>query len=110
LVDEDGHQQVDVVSGTLTDPTDFEGSPITVGTTAVEITFSGTTRAVQVQADHDNTGTIWYGKSNVTNAGANAMGRLEAGEAVQFDYNDASNALYAISDTASQTVFKLALL
>lgn len=90
--------------------TDFEGSPVTVGTTAVEITFSGTTKAIFIQLDHDSTGTLWIGKSNVTNAGANAVVRLEAGEAITVELEDSSNAIYAISDTASQTVHKLALI
>lgn len=104
LVNDDGSVVID-----SKEVTDFEGAPVTVGTTAVELTFSGTTQSIQIQADHDNSGTIWYGKSNVTNAGANAFGRLEAGEAVQFDLNDASTPVYAVSDTASQKVFKMAL-
>ncbi len=90
--------------------TDFEGGPVTVGTTAVEITFSGTPRTIFIQSDHDNTETIYIGKSNVTSAGANAMVRLEAGEAVSISLDDASNAIYAVAGGAGQKVYKLATL
>ena len=95
-------------SGGVSD--DFEGGPVEVGTTAVELTFTGTTNSIQIQADHDNTGTIWFGKGDITDAGVNAFGRLEAGEAVQFDLDDASIPIYAVSDTAAQKVYKLALI
>jgi len=90
--------------------TDFNGAPVTIGTTAVEITFTGTTRSIQITADHDNTGTIWIGKSNITNAGANAFDRLEAGESLQIDFNDTTNAVYCISDTATQKIYKMGLI
>lgn len=89
---------------------DFEGAPVTVGTTAVELTFTGTPTSIFIQSDHDNTGKIWVGKSTVTNAGANAMARLGIGESLSIDYDDTDNAIYAISDTAAQKVFKLALI
>ena len=90
--------------------TDFEGAPVTVGTTAVELTFSGDTTTVFIQSDSDNTGAIWVGKSNVTNAGANAMARLNPGSSISLTLDDASNAIYAVSDTAAQNVLKMALL
>lgn len=88
---------------------DFEGAPVTVGTSAVVLTFTGTTASIMIQSDPDNTGKIWVGKSNVDNAGANAMAQLEAGDALSMDLDDASAAIYAVSDTASQNVFKFAL-
>jgi len=88
---------------------DVEGAPVSVGTTAVELTFSGATTSIFIQSDPDNTGKVWIGKANVTNAGANAMVQLGAGDSISLDLDDASNALYAISDTASQNVFKMAL-
>jgi len=90
--------------------TDFEGAPISVGTTAVEVTFSGTTKTIFIQADHDNTGNIWVGKATVDLTGANATARLDAGEAISFDMDDSSNPVYVVSDAASQKVFKMALL
>jgi hypothetical protein len=62
-----------------------------------------------LQSDPDNTGIIWMGKTGVTNSGGNAMVQLEPGDAITFDLNDASAAVYVISDTAAQTVHKMAL-
>ena len=91
-------------------PSDFEGAPVTVGTTAVAITFSGTTKSVSIQSDPDNTGKIWVGKSNITNTGGNAMKELSAGQSFDFEYDDSDNAVYVISDTVSQNIFKFATL
>jgi len=112
LVDGDGHVQVDVVSGAinLTESTDFNGGPVTVGTVAVEMTFTGQPNVIQLQADHGNSGDIWWGKATVDSSGNNAMGRLVAGEAVSLDYNDTTNAVYAVASAASQKVFKVALI
>ena len=90
--------------------TNFEGGPVTVGTTAVEVTFASKTQSIGIQSDHDNSGTIWLGGSTVDNTGANAVRRLEAGESYEMDLNDASAPLYAVSDTASQKIFKIALI
>ncbi|KKK71789.1 hypothetical protein LCGC14_2910390, partial [marine sediment metagenome] len=89
--------------------TGIEGAPVTVGTSAVEMTFTGTTKSLFIQADHSNTGTIWVGPSTVDNAGANAFARLEAGEYINIDFDDSSTAIYSVSDTASQKVYKVAL-
>jgi len=89
--------------------TSTNGAPVTVGTTAVELTFTGTTKVISIQSDHDNTGAIWFGASNVDNTGANALGRLAAGQAVKMTLDDASSAIYAVSDTAAQKVYKQAL-
>lgn len=106
----DHHTLVKTLPTTNTSHTDFEGAPVTVGTTAVEVTFTGTTHSIKIQSSYDNTGIIYYGKSNVTNAGANAMGELAEGDAVIMDYNDSSNAIYVVSDTAAQTIYKKALI
>lgn len=90
--------------------TDFEGGPVTVGSTAVEITFTGTPKAILITADHDNAGDIYLGKSNVASDGSNAMVRLAAGESTGWDYNDTANAVWMVATQASQTVLKLALL
>jgi hypothetical protein len=87
----------------------YEGGPVVIGTTAVEITFSGTTRSIQIQSDYDNTGKLWIGKSNIGNSGSNAVSRLEAGDAIQLKLNDSTNSLYAISDITSQKIYKVAL-
>ena len=103
LVNQDGSV---VVDGKET--TDFEGGKVTVGISAVEITFSGVTQTIHIEADVDNSGYIYLGKNGVTvNSG---MVQLEPGASVTMELNDASNALYAISDTADQVLRKMALL
>lgn len=106
IVDGDGSQ---IVSFFVSTPTSFNGGPVTVGTSAVEMTFTGTTKALSIQSDHDNTGIIWFGGATIDNTGANALGRLAAGQSVTIEMDDASSAIYAVSDTATQTVFKIAV-
>jgi len=86
------------------------GGSIVVGTSAVEITFTGETASVILSASQSNTWIIYIGKSNVTNTGANALTFLMPGESLSLDYNDVTNALYAVSDTAAQSLFKGTLL
>ena len=91
--------------------TDMEGGgKIAVGTTAVEATFTGTTKSIIITADNLNTGVLYIGESTVTNLGANAFTLLQAGESVTISYDDSSNAVYVVSDTAAQNFFKGALL
>lgn len=90
-------------------PSGTNGGPVTVGTTEVEMTFTGTTRSIMLQSDSDNTGKIWIGLTGVTNSGGNAFVQLDPGSSMSMDLNDASNALFAISDTASQNVNRVAL-
>ena len=91
--------------------TDIEGGgKVSVGTTAVEVTFTGTTQSIIITADKDNTGVLYVGESTVDNAGANAMTFLEASDSIEIDYNDLTNAVYVVSDTASQNFWKGALL
>lgn len=90
---------------------DLEGGGyVTVGTTAVELTFTAVTNTINIESKITNTGTIWIGKSNVTNTGANALFSLQAGQARSVRYDDVTNSLYAVSDTASQSVLKGALI
>ena len=84
---------------------DLEGlGDITVGTSAVEIVISGTTREVRIQADNDNTGIIFIGKTGVLSNKTNDYVRLESGDEHTFPYNDVTNGLFAISDTAAQKI------
>jgi len=94
---------------TLTPPVAITGAPVTVGADAVEMTFTGTTRVIALKAASTNTGLIWFGPSTVDNTGANAYGELTADSAVEIELNDASAAIYCVSDTASQKVYKVAL-
>lgn len=88
--------------------TDFEGGQVTVGLTEVEITFTGTTKSILIEADCDNSGYIFIGKNGVTTT--TAMAKLEPGASLTIELNDSDNAIYAISDVAGQTIRKLALL
>ncbi len=111
----DGHNvTVDNTSGSPVptdeiEPTGVNGGPVTVGTSQVELTFTGTTQSIMIQSDPDNTGRIWFGLTGISNSGGSAFAQLEPGDAVSMDLNDAAAALFAISDTASQTVHKMAL-
>ena len=91
-------------------PVNFEGAPVTVGTTAVELTFSGKTKSIKVSSAKANTGTIYVGKSDVTNLGANAMDEIVPSQSLMIDFDDTSNAIYVVSSVAGQTVYKMALL
>lgn len=77
-----------------------------VGTTAVEITFTGTTESVIISADTSNVGTLFLGKSDVQGSGVNAVAFLEAGESLVLDYDDSINALYVVANLSSQHFFK----
>lgn len=90
-------------------PTDFEGAPVIVGTTAVEITFAGDTKSIKIQSSYANFGRIYIGKSNVTSAGANATDELEPGDAVIMDLDDDTNSVWVVADIAAQRVLKKAL-
>lgn len=91
--------------------TDIAGrGDITVGTSEVEIDITGTTESIRIRADKDNTGIIYIGKTGVQNDGSNDFVRLEKRDEVIIDYDDANNALYAISDTAAQKINVGALL
>jgi len=98
------------VSG-LQRSTDMEGGgKIAVGTTPVEATFAGTSEAITITADFDNTALIYVGKSNVATDGSNAIRPLTAGQSIELDYDDTSNALYVVAASASQNFWKGALL
>lgn len=86
------------------------GGKVSVGTSAVEVTFTGTTNSIIITADIDNTGKLFIGESNVTNTGANAITFLEAGDVITIDYDDTDNAVYVVSDTSSQNFWKGATL
>ena len=91
--------------------TDMEGGgKVSVGTTATEVTFTGTTKSIIITADIDNSGTLYVGKSNVTSAGANALTFLLPGDSLTIDYDDTDNAVYVVGSEASQNFWKGALL
>ena len=90
-------------------PTGINGGPVTVGTSAVEMTFTGTTKVIAIKSASTNTGLIWFGPATVDNTGANAYGELTADAAVEIELDDAAAAVYAVSDTAAQKVYKAGL-
>lgn len=100
-----------IVGGTITpsSATGFEGGTVAVGTAAVELTFTGVTRGVMITADHNNGTMIYIGPSTVTQAGANAVARIDPGESLSVeDFTDASAALYAVAGTTAQKAYKVA--
>ena len=86
------------------------GGKSSVGTTRVEATFTGETRSIIITADTANTGTLYVGKSDVTNTGVNAITFLSAGEHIVIDYEDSSNALYVVASASSQNFWKGSIL
>ena len=89
--------------------TGIQGGPVAVGTTEVELIFTGVTQSILVQSDPDNTGKVWLGLTGITSSGGNAFAQLEPGSSMSLEYNDATASLYVISDSASQNVFRMAL-
>jgi len=99
LVNSDGSLVID-----SKETTDLEGNGIVaVGTTAVEVAFTGTTQTIIISASTSNTGVLYVGKSDVASDGSNALVFLEAGENVELDFNDSTNAVYVVADTADQS-------
>lgn len=90
---------------------DIEGLGLAVvGTTAVELAFTGSTKTIYISSVTGNTGQIFIGKSDVDNAGANAIYVLNVNEKVEIPYNDGTNAMYVVSDTAGQSYIAGAIL
>ncbi len=90
---------------------DIEGlGKVTVGTTAVQLSFTDVTESIIITSAITNTGIIYIGKSDVLSTGANAIAQLDISQSLTFDYNDATNALYVVSDTASQTIIAGAII
>ena len=84
---------------------DLEGvGDLSVGITQVEIVISGTPQNIRIRADTSNTGIIFIGKTGILSDGTNDFVRLESGDEMIISYDDSTNALYAISDTASQKI------
>jgi len=105
------NSQGELVTNTEPSATDMEGGgKVSVGTTAVEVAFTGQTKSVIIAADTANTGQIYVGKSNVTSAGANAIIFLDPGDSVVIDYDDSTNAVYVVASAISQNFWKGALI
>ncbi|RLF38176.1 MAG: hypothetical protein DRN21_05580 [Thermoplasmata archaeon] len=91
----------------LAGPTNFEGGPVSVGTEAVEISFKYESNWVRIQADTENTSSIYVGSSGVGTDGSGAVARLDPGEAISLKYDSLWNSFWVISPEPSQKVYKL---
>lgn len=101
----------ELIVNTEPNSTNLEGGgKVSVGTTAVEATFTSSTKSIIISADIDNTGTLYIGKSNVTSVGANAFAFLLAGESITINYDDAINAVYVVASAVSQNFWKGSLI
>ena len=89
--------------------TGFNGGTVSIGTEAVELTFTGQTQSIMITADHNNGTMVFIGPSTVKQAGDNSITRLDPGESVSMDINDSSAALYAVAGTTAQKVYKVGL-
>lgn len=91
------------ISAKLDPATDIETQDlITVGPTAVEITFTNDAGQVILCAGDGNSDNIFIGKSDVQNNGNKAFAVLAPGQTRAFPYDKSVNALYAISSTFNQ--------
>lgn len=85
---------------------------LTVGTSEVEITFTGTTKTITVRNSPDNSRSaiLYIGKTGVLADGSNYFIKLRWGDEAIIDYNDVTNALYAICNEAAQVLERGAVL
>jgi hypothetical protein len=83
---------------------------LTIGTSQVAVAFTGTTQSIIMRSLSTNTGIIYIGTTGVQNDGTLHFAMLYPGENLTIEYNDATNAIYAISDTAAQKLSAGALL
>jgi hypothetical protein len=117
VVNAAGRLMVDATTGTITvtgavnitAPTMIRGADVTVGTTPVELTFTGTTMSISIKAASTNTGIIYVGTSTVLSDGTNAIAELTADSAISFDYNDGDLAVYVVASVAAQKIYKMGL-
>ena len=96
-----------ILLGATVIPDNFKGGCVFVGTTAVEVTFTATPiKKIIISSESVNTGILYIGPSDVTYLGGNAIAELVAGDRIEFDYDDSSNALYVVASIAAQHFFK----
>lgn len=86
------------------------GGKISVGITAIEVTFSGTPVSIIISADILNTGTLYIGKSEISSNGNNSLIFLEAGENITIEYEDGDNPVFVVASIINQNFFAGALL
>ena len=83
---------------------------VAIGVASVEMTFTGTVRAIILTADLANTGILYVGNIGVTSAGANAFAFLEAGDVLTLDIDADGCMVHVVASIAAQNVWKGALL
>jgi hypothetical protein len=108
----DGSAVTQPVSGAISAKTPTAGTvtqaAVTVGTTAVRLTVSGSapsaTRSVLVATPDSASAALFYiGSSSVTNSGATRGIQIQAGQS--FTANSDAGDYWIVSDTASQTCY-----
>jgi len=108
VVNADGSINTNSIAHTSTD---LEGKgEITVGTSPIQLSFSGKTESISIQSDPEsNTGYIYVGKSDVLSNGSNSIQKLDLGETLIIDFDDDTNSIYVVATVASQKVIAGAL-
>ncbi len=92
-------------------PNDMNGKGWTViGISPVEIVFQKKSSSINIEADPDNVGILYVGKSDINNDGDNAFAYLIAGQSLQIDYDDMSNTTHVVASIADQRFIAGALL
>ena len=95
----------------LRESTSFDaGGYVNIGSPASELTFSGTTQSIILSSKDTNDKNIFIGGSGVSSDGSNHFVVLGPGDDVNVDYNDVSNAFWAVSESGTQVLSKGALL
>jgi len=97
-------KQDDIIEA-VSNRVDLEGlGNLSVGITQTEIVITGEPHSIRIRAATTNTGIIFIGEDGILSDGSNDFVRLESGDEIVINYNDTTNALYAISDTADQKI------
>ena len=89
--------------------TGFNGGTVAVGTSAVALTFTGTTQSIMITADINNGGVVYLGGSAVDSDGSAAVTYLNADQNVTVNLNDSDAPLYACGGTTGLKIYKFAL-
>ena len=82
------------------------GGKVSVGTTAVEMTFTITPKSMRFEADRSNNDIVYYGGSDVDSSGNNAVGSLEANNIEIIEFDDSDESIYFVAKSGTQNVWK----
>lgn len=82
------------------------GGKVSVGTTAVEMTFTLTPKSMRFEADRSNNDIVYYGGSDVDSSGNNAVGSLEANNIEIIEFDDFDESIYFVANSGIQNVWK----